>query len=851
VRGVNDIDDFQRQAGARLAAQFCAILSLIICGISLLGHLMGISALYSVNAQFAAMSPVTSVSCALIGIAALPRLSSYPRMRIGLCFAASLIAALVALSWLLTGTDLWNGFISGAIHGNVGQTSPATAIGILLIAASLVTAQTPFIKASDLLAGAAFLLSGFAALGHAYGASDLYAIPWFHTMSLNTAITLFLIALASVLARERGGWAQILASAGVSGFTTRRQITFLALPPVAGFVLILLVDKGYFGLPGAMTLLVTLTIGPLLWLVLRDGRTMTDLDRERKARTADEAAHLTLLEDRLAAQAKQIEAQNLFRIHQAEAASLRSEDRYHRLFNSLDVGFCVVEMKFDARGEAVDYRFVEANAAFEAHTGLSNPVGQWMRTLAPSHEPHWFEIYGRVANTRQSTRFENPAKALDDRWYDVHAFPVDDMALNRVGILFTDITARRQSELKLREWNETLESRIEAAVAESEAAQEALRQSQKMETIGQLTGGVAHDFNNLLVPILGNLDLLRRRSTGDEREKRMIDGALQSAQRAKTLIQRLLAFARRQPLQVAPVDIGQLIENIADIVTRTTGPQIEVVVDIGTDLPPALADANQVEMAILNLSVNARDAMPDGGKLTIAADQAVIAGDTSLNLAPGKYVCLSVVDTGTGMDAETAARAIEPFFSTKGIGKGTGLGLSMVHGLASQLNGTLKIETEPGAGTSIRLWLPASTETPTDIASTELIASHIVVHKGLALVVDDEDQVRQTTAEMLKDLGYETIEVADAFAAGVILEEGRQVELVVTDHLMPGMTGAELATRIRSKWPQISILLISGYAEPKGVPADLPRLTKPFDQEALSMAILGMKTTELADELPE
>ncbi len=404
-------------------------------------------------------------------------------------------------------------------------------------------------------------------------------------------------------------------------------------------------------------------------------------------------------------------AQNQWRIRQAEEASERSEDRYHRLFNSLDVGFCVIEMKFDETGQAIDYRFIEANAA----AGLSDAIGQWRLTLTPGHETYWFEMYGAVARTRQAVRFENPAKALDERWYEVHAFPVDDPSLNHVGVLFTDITARRQAEIELQALNETLEARVKIAIAESEEAQNALRQSQKMEAIGHLTGGVAHDFNNLLVPILGNLDLMRYSKTIDNREHRLIEGALQSAERAKTLVQRLLAFARRQPLQVTAVDMAQLIDNMADLIARTTGPQIAVKVVVAPDLPPALADANQIEMAVLNLSVNARDAMPSGGALTIRAAAATVGAPSPLDLAQGRYIRLSVIDTGIGMDAETVRRAIEPFFSTKGIGKGTGLGLSMVHGLALQLGGTLEIDSTPGLGTCISLWLPQSPAPATEI----------------------------------------------------------------------------------------------------------------------------------------
>ncbi|MDQ3143611.1 MAG: PAS domain-containing protein, partial [Pseudomonadota bacterium] len=279
-------------------------------------------------------------------------------------------------------------------------------------------------------------------------------------------------------------------------------------------------------------------------------------------------------------------------------------------------------------------------------------------------------------------------------------------------------TALRESEARLRELNETLEQRVEARTAELVRAQDALRQSQKLEAMGQLTGGVAHDFNNLLTPIVGSLDLLQRRGLGDAREQRLIEGALQSAERARVLVQRLLAFARRQPLLPSAVDVADLIAGMAELVASTSGPNIKLEVAVADDLPPALADPNQLEMAILNLAVNARDAMRDGGTLTIAAADEQVAPGHRSGLTPGRFVHLSVADNGAGMDDATVARAIEPFFSTKGIGKGTGLGLSMVHGLASQLGGALAVSSKPGLGTRVDLWLPVSAA-PADEAAPE------------------------------------------------------------------------------------------------------------------------------------
>jgi PAS domain S-box-containing protein len=373
-------------------------------------------------------------------------------------------------------------------------------------------------------------------------------------------------------------------------------------------------------------------------------------------------------------------------------------------------------------------------------------------------------------------------------------------------------------------------------VTRERESQEALRQSQKMEAMGQLTGGVAHDFNNLLTPIMGALDLLQRKGVGGEREQRMIGGAAQSAERAKTLVQRLLAFARRQPLQSIPVDMGKLVGGMADLVASTIGPQIRVVLDVAPDLPLARADPNQLEMALLNLAVNARDAMPEGGTLRISAAAQAIGRQHPTGLKPGRYLNLSVSDTGLGMDEATLARAVEPFFSTKGIGKGTGLGLSMVHGLASQLGGALTIHSQPGMGTNVELLLPQDTNSPI-VSETLAEQEPVVPGKGTVLLVDDEDLVRLTTADMLVDLGYAVVEAASAKEALRLLDRGLTPDIVVTDHLMPGMSGTELAQVLRDRNAQAKVLVISGYAESAGFAPDLPRLSKPFRSADLAASL--------------
>ncbi|MET0238943.1 MAG: PAS domain-containing protein [Sphingobium sp.] len=461
-----------------------------------------------------------------------------------------------------------------------------------------------------------------------------------------------------------------------------------------------------------------------------------------------------------------------------------------------------------------EYRLIAFNKAhndeFFRVNGFYTRIGDIFCDLfVPEQRPVMRALMTRAMSGESFTteeEFGNPE--IDAPRWEIHYSPLRDETGEVIGGFHhaRDISARLRAQ------------------AELEIAQDALRQSQKMEAMGQLTGGVAHDFNNLLTPIMGSLDFLQRKPDLSDRDKRLVGGALQSAERARTLVQRLLAFARRQPLQPGPVDLACLVGGLSELMISTSGPNIAILTDLPADLPSALADANQLEMAILNLCVNARDAMPDGGSITIAADVA----------KPG-FVRLSVIDTGVGMDEDTARRAVEPFFSTKGLGKGTGLGLSMVHGLASQLGGSLTIASEPGLGTRIDLLLPVSE--PRVVAFPVPAPEERPLFNGRALIVDDEPLVRMATADMLENLGYETVEVGDAREAERLLANDNQFDLVVTDHLMPGMSGAELASAIRQRWPTLPVLIVSGYADVDGISPDLPRLTKPFRETELANAI--------------
>lgn len=416
------------------------------------------------------------------------------------------------------------------------------------------------------------------------------------------------------------------------------------------------------------------------------------------------------------------------------------------------------------------------------------------------------------------------------KWLRYVASAIRDHDGSIAGGVVASIDIDREKRL-----TESLEREVEKVVAEREAAQEALRQSQKLEAMGQLTGGVAHDFNNLLTPIIGSLDLLQRKQILDERTGRLVEGALASAEKARVLVQRLLAFARRQPLQPQPIDLARVIEEMSELVDSTSGPRVRVLTEVASNLPPALADGNQLEMALLNLSVNARDAMPEGGTITIGARHEPAGAGVRLGLPRRSHVVLSVSDTGLGMDEDTRRRAIEPFFSTKGVGKGTGLGLSMVHGLAAQLGGALDIRSVVGMGTTIELWLPlASGSVPSAGAASGEAEPQ---GAGIVLLVDDEELVRASTAGMLADLGYEVVEADSGEAAFLLVQQGLKPDLLVTDQLMPGLSGTDLAVRLRERIAALPVIIVSGYADLESLSPAFPHLSKPFRQAELAAAL--------------
>ncbi|MBY3385985.1 MULTISPECIES: PAS domain-containing sensor histidine kinase [Rhizobium] len=371
-----------------------------------------------------------------------------------------------------------------------------------------------------------------------------------------------------------------------------------------------------------------------------------------------------------------------------------------------------------------------------------------------------------------------------------------------------------------------------------EQAREELFQSQKMEAIGQLTGGIAHDFNNLLMAVLGSLEILKKRMPQDLSLTSLVDNAMQGAQRGAALTQRMLAFSRRQELHMEPIDVSGLVRGMMDMLSRSLGPLTVIETSFPIRLPTILTDPNQLEMAILNLVVNARDAMPSGGRIMLRASEESLPSGKG-PLSPGRYVRIAVIDEGEGMDAKTLEQAVTPFFTTKGVGKGTGLGLSMVQGLASQSGGRLMMKSSLGEGTTAELWFPVAMMEQVTGATPDRPQQEDNAARRLRIVaVDDDGLVLMNTTLMLQDLGHTVFEAMAGPEALDILRN-QQVDLVICDHAMPRMTGAQLAEAIRSEWPEMPIILATGYAEiPEGAGiANLPRLGKPFSQAQLAEAI--------------
>jgi len=433
-----------------------------------------------------------------------------------------------------------------------------------------------------------------------------------------------------------------------------------------------------------------------------------------------------------------------------------------------------------------------------------------------------------LETVRKQGRFEKEAwrvrKDGSRFWAHVIIDPIRDDEGSAIGYakITRDITERRKAEEELQK------------------AREFSLQAQKLEAIGQLTGGIAHDFNNLLMAVLGSLELLRKRLSDDPKSIALLENAAQGAQRGTTLTKRMLAFARNYEMKKEAIDIPTLVHGMKELVERSMGPSFNMEIRFPLSLNPVEADANQLELALLNLSLNARDAMADGGDIILAAREENISAGHRSGLKAGRYIRLSVTDTGEGMDQETLLKATEPFFTTKGVGKGTGLGLSMVHGFAEQSGGRLILHSQKGAGTTAELLLPVAKTSEKPIPATPAPPAK-ALRPLTILAVDDDALVLMNTVHMLEDLGHTVFEAYSGYEALEILKREDGIDLVVTDQAMPKMTGTELAKIIKREWPDIPVLLATGYADRvRGDDVGLPKLTKPYMQRELAEAIVRM-----------
>ncbi|UUW72848.1 PAS domain-containing hybrid sensor histidine kinase/response regulator [Pseudomonas oryzihabitans] len=685
---------------------------------------------------------------------------------------------------------------------------------------------------------------------------------------------------------------------------------------------------------------------------------------------------------------------DMSQLQTAETALRKSEERFRAIIETIGSAFAIVQVKFDADDKPIDYRFLEANPAFERQAGV-NLRGKWVTEFAPNLERFWFDTYGHVAKTGEPATFENYANTFE-RWFDVRAVRVGDPDERQIAILFSDVTERRNAEERLRisealareniervqlalsagaiigtwHWdlptdrftvdeafatvfgldprlgreglslaqvvtnvhpddkdglahaidvviaqggpfahqyrvrradgryywieangrvdhaadgtplhfpgvlidveerraieaerdkalaalrtlNETLEIRVAERSAELMQAEEKLRQSQKMEAVGQLTGGLAHDFNNLLAGISGALELMETRiAQGRLRElDRYLVAAQGAAKRAAALTHRLLAFSRRQTLAPRPVDVNQLIDGLTELIQRTVGPGIQVETVGAAGLWPALVDPSQLENSLLNLCINARDAMPKGGRITIETANRWMDREIARaqDLPEGQYLSLCVTDTGVGIPPEVAARVFEPFFTTKPIGQGTGLGLSMIYGFARQSGGQVRLYSEVGQGTTLCIYLPRYLgESP----AAEGLATRLDVagtsQGETVLIVDDEPTVRMLVMDILEDLGYAVIEAADSLTGLKILQSDVHLDLLITDVGLPGgMNGRQMADAGRQSRPGLKTLFITGYAENAAIgnghlDPGMEILTKPFAVDALAARVREM-----------
>jgi PAS domain S-box-containing protein len=528
--------------------------------------------------------------------------------------------------------------------------------------------------------------------------------------------------------------------------------------------------------------------------------------------------------------------------HEAEQALRESEERFRTLANN------ILQLAWMANPDGGIFWY---NQRWYEYTGTTPPEMEgwgWQSVHNPEALPQVLDRWRDSIATGEPFEMVFPIRGRDGvfRPFLTRIAPI--RAENgRVARWFgtsTDISEQRRiedalraSERNLQQLNETLEQQIRDAVAERERVQAALFQSQKLEAIGQLTGGVAHDFNNLLTAIIGSLDILSSNNQS-ERSRRHLETAMRAAQRGAKLTQQLLAYGRRQHLQWRPVEVNQLVQSLEEMLARTLGGLIDIKMRLGDNLWHVRSDPTQLELAILNLAINARDAMPLGGTLQIETSNVTVEHGEVPELDAGEYVHIAIRDTGEGMSPEVLAKAMDPFFTTKDIGKGSGLGLSQVYGVVKQCGGMIQLKSVSGKGTAVLIWLPRSAQLPDrNGLQTEPAAQQRGV--GTILVVDDDPDVRYIAAEMLKEAGYRVEEAESGPEALRLLVNMPSIELAVVDYAMPHMSGAQFVGVARERNPDLAVIYISGYADPGEVAkqGDAILVKKPYRAPELLGAV--------------
>jgi signal transduction histidine kinase/CheY-like chemotaxis protein len=669
-------------------ARVCAAISGWVALVALLGYLINIPDLVHVRTGLEGMSPLTATALLALAVAALAKASDRNGLARWSAGFAIAIGAATLVAHAVMHADTLSPAVGAAVFRmrpeQVGRTSIATGLGVLLIATALLSRRrAPSL--ADWASSGGLLVSGTALLGYLYGVNDLYALPMFNSMAVNTAATLFLLSLSTLLAEPDVGWASILGSSELGGGAVRRQLGFVVLPVIGGWLLLVGTSAAHIGPAVAMALLVILTVAPLAMLILRDGRILNALDRERRSK-ADILEHIAEeLNQKLAAQASEL--------------AREAEER--------------------TRAEAAMYR------------------------------------------------------------------------------------------------------------------------AQRVEAVGQLTGGIAHDFNNLLMAIRGNLELLQGRLPADEeRLHRYLGNAMAATDKGAKVTGQLLAFSRSQRLDIRAAALDPVLTSARALIGNALGPNIALKLDLDTAGVWVRTDPDQLELAILNLAVNARDAMTDGGNICVEsrAGEALRFNDTEETPS----VVIRVIDDGAGMTPEVAAQAVEPFFTTKARGKGTGLGLAQVYGFVRQCGGDLRISSVVGEGTTIEILLPVAVpqanDAPTNAATGAQVSSAGNGRK--VLVIDDDEGVRSVIVDALRAAGFIVTEAGDG-ESGLALLDHVEPAAAVIDFLMPGMNGAEVARIAQLRRPGLPIVFVSGYSDTLALDgiAGAVVLRKPFDIAGLSRAL--------------